>query len=288
MRSYYEVLEVSADATSDMIKEQYRFLVQAWHPDKFPNPAQKLKAEEKLKEINAAYEVLRNSTKRAEYDMRLHSIHFSHRQEYPEQASQRQSEDERLKREEAARRAREEQLRKDRAKREREEESKRQSEYARQQKENLDPEKLEAEKYGIEVVVCPSCGTTNSLSFTQCRKCSKDITKVRPIRNPYISKENIKNQKTQSETPRQQNQQKQKEEFNSAKRGTTHQHQQQRKVNQESPKIERQRVEKYGIEIIICSNCGTKNSLSFSRCLNCFKDLGKEKSVPNPYVKYRT
>ena len=68
MKDYYAILEVLPDARQEKIKEQWRFLVHAWHPDKFPNPAQKLKAEEKLKEINAAYEILSNPAKRAEYD----------------------------------------------------------------------------------------------------------------------------------------------------------------------------------------------------------------------------
>jgi len=40
MKDYYQILEVGTDASQDIIKEQYRFLVQAWHPDKFPNPSQ--------------------------------------------------------------------------------------------------------------------------------------------------------------------------------------------------------------------------------------------------------
>src|SRR4030095_2050641 len=68
MENYYQILEVEPDASQDKIKEQYLLLIQAWHPDKFPNPAQKTKAEEKTKDINAAYEILRNSVKRAEYE----------------------------------------------------------------------------------------------------------------------------------------------------------------------------------------------------------------------------
>lgn len=50
------------------------------------------------------------------------------------------------------------------------------------------------------------------------------------------------------------------------------------------PEVERQRVEKYGTKIVICSSCGTKNSLSFSYCLKCFKDLSREQPVDNPYL----
>jgi curved DNA-binding protein CbpA len=142
MKDYYQILEIAPSASQDAIKEQYRFLVQAWHPDKFPNPAQKLKAEEKLKEINAAYEFLGNSAKRAEYDSRArYNTSSSHEQEHRERTAPRQPEDERRKKEEAARRAKEEQWQKERANRERAEAEKRRAEDVRKQRINqLDQE----------------------------------------------------------------------------------------------------------------------------------------------------
>lgn len=71
MKTFYEILEISPSATEAEIKEQYRFLIQAWHPDKFPNPAQKAKALEKAKEINQAFEVLGKPEKRKQYDREL-------------------------------------------------------------------------------------------------------------------------------------------------------------------------------------------------------------------------
>ena len=47
MKDYYDILEVPSDATQENIKEQYRFLVQAWHPDKFPTPTKKRKRKKK-------------------------------------------------------------------------------------------------------------------------------------------------------------------------------------------------------------------------------------------------
>jgi curved DNA-binding protein CbpA len=85
MKNYYQILEVEPDAPQDKIKEQYLFLIQAWHPDKFSNPAQKTKAEEKTKDINAAYEILRNSVKRAEYDRSTRSSKSHQEQEYRRQ-----------------------------------------------------------------------------------------------------------------------------------------------------------------------------------------------------------
>src|SRR5512135_1267366 len=71
MKDYYEILEVPPTASQETIREQYLLLIQAWHPDKFPKPAQKAKAEEKCKQINIAYGVLGDVQKRLRYDMEL-------------------------------------------------------------------------------------------------------------------------------------------------------------------------------------------------------------------------
>ena len=86
MKDHYQILEVQPDASQAEIREQYLFLIQAWHPDKFSNPAQKRKAEEKTKDINAAYEILRNSVKRAEYDRSTRSSRPNQTQERHKQA----------------------------------------------------------------------------------------------------------------------------------------------------------------------------------------------------------
>ena len=46
----------------------------------------------------------------------------------------------------------------------------------------------------------------------------------------------------------------------------------------------RKRVEKYGVEVIVCPSCQTLNSLSFAYCTKCHTDLSKEKSIRNPYI----
>jgi len=61
----YSVLGVSKSATQDEIKKAYRKLAMQYHPDK--NQGDK-KAEEKFKELGAAYEVLGDVKKRKEYD----------------------------------------------------------------------------------------------------------------------------------------------------------------------------------------------------------------------------
>ena len=72
-KSYYQILEVEPAASEQKIREQYLSLVQAWHPDKFSEAQQKARAEEKIKEINIAYDVLKDPAKRAEYDRKLRS-----------------------------------------------------------------------------------------------------------------------------------------------------------------------------------------------------------------------
>lgn len=63
-KSFYDVLGVSKDATESEIKKSYRKLVRKYHPDVSKAPD----ADEKIAEINNAYETLRDPEKRAEYD----------------------------------------------------------------------------------------------------------------------------------------------------------------------------------------------------------------------------
>jgi len=57
----YQILELDRNASPDEIKRAYKDIASVWHPDRFTrNPRLKKKAEEKLKEINLAYEILRS------------------------------------------------------------------------------------------------------------------------------------------------------------------------------------------------------------------------------------
>ena len=47
-------------------------------------------------------------------------------------------------------------------------------------------EQSRAESLGVEVAICPNCGTLNSLSLLTCEKCNTNLEKVKPVRNPHI------------------------------------------------------------------------------------------------------
>ena len=65
---YYAILQVEKNANQGEIKKQFRLLAKKWHPDK----KQSSDAEEKMSQINMAYEVLSDPKRRKIYDQ-----HFS-------------------------------------------------------------------------------------------------------------------------------------------------------------------------------------------------------------------
>ena len=69
-RCYYETLEVERDADDNKLKAAFRKLAMKWHPDRNPGDAA---SEVRFKEINEAYEVLKDSDKRAAYDRYGHA-----------------------------------------------------------------------------------------------------------------------------------------------------------------------------------------------------------------------
>lgn len=64
-RDYYEILGVKRNATNEEIRRAYRDLARKFHPDVNKNDP---KAEDRLKEVNEAYEVLKDKEKRQKYD----------------------------------------------------------------------------------------------------------------------------------------------------------------------------------------------------------------------------
>ena len=66
-KNYYDILGVKKDASDADIKKKYRKLVRQYHPDVSDHPD----ADNKIAEINNAYETIRDKEKRAEYDAML-------------------------------------------------------------------------------------------------------------------------------------------------------------------------------------------------------------------------
>src|SRR5271170_7902749 len=63
-KDYYEILGVTRGSDADEMKRAYRKLARKFHPD----VSKERNAEDKFKEVQEAYEVLRDSEKRAAYD----------------------------------------------------------------------------------------------------------------------------------------------------------------------------------------------------------------------------
>lgn len=74
-QDYYKTLGIDKNATLSDIKKAYRNLVNIYHPDKNTkkSPEEQKQAEEKFKEIQEAYEILSDDSKRSQYDRYGHS-----------------------------------------------------------------------------------------------------------------------------------------------------------------------------------------------------------------------
>ena len=66
-KTYYEVLEITQDASPEIIKAAYKVMVKKYHPDNSENAGN----EKAMMEINLAYEVLSDVEKRRKYDEQL-------------------------------------------------------------------------------------------------------------------------------------------------------------------------------------------------------------------------
>ena len=70
MKNYYDILEVNQKASKEVIQKAYKVLVRKYHPDLYRQD-QKKYAENKIKEINEAYNVLSDDFLRGQYDKEL-------------------------------------------------------------------------------------------------------------------------------------------------------------------------------------------------------------------------
>lgn len=72
MKNYYEILEVNNKASLDIIKKVFKLQIKKYHPDVVKEEEKEM-AENKVKELNEAYDVLSDEAKRAEYDKALNN-----------------------------------------------------------------------------------------------------------------------------------------------------------------------------------------------------------------------
>lgn len=70
METLYDILEVSQKASKEVIDKAYKTLAKKYHPD-LQSPENRKQAEEMMKKINEAYEILSDETKRSNYDKEL-------------------------------------------------------------------------------------------------------------------------------------------------------------------------------------------------------------------------
>lgn len=70
MENLYDILEVSKKASKEIIEKAYKTLAKKYHPD-LQTPENKSKAEEMMKKINEAYDILSDEQKRKEYDEKI-------------------------------------------------------------------------------------------------------------------------------------------------------------------------------------------------------------------------
>lgn len=81
-KNYYDILQINQNASPEIIEKAYKTLAKKYHPD-LQEESNKKEAEEILKEINEAYEILSDPNKKALYDQNLKNETIS-QEEYNE------------------------------------------------------------------------------------------------------------------------------------------------------------------------------------------------------------
>ena len=73
MKDYYKILQIDPEASLEVMNNAYRALVRQYHPDLY-HSQRKTAMNEKMQEINEAYQVLSNAATRAEYDRKRRDV----------------------------------------------------------------------------------------------------------------------------------------------------------------------------------------------------------------------
>lgn len=81
MKNYYELLEVSQSASQEVIEKAYKTLAKKYHPD-LQDTVNKKDAEQKMKEINEAYDIISNPEKRNAYNQELEKIEQTRQEQF--------------------------------------------------------------------------------------------------------------------------------------------------------------------------------------------------------------
>lgn len=71
MKNYYEILEVNPNASAEVIEKAYKVLAKKYHPDLQSDVYRRAQAEQRLKELNEAYDVLSDQILKDKYDREL-------------------------------------------------------------------------------------------------------------------------------------------------------------------------------------------------------------------------
>ena len=71
MKNLYEILEISQNASPEVVEKAYKALVKKYHPDLQTDPTIKKEYETKIKEINEAYDTISNPELREKYNEKL-------------------------------------------------------------------------------------------------------------------------------------------------------------------------------------------------------------------------
>lgn len=87
METLYDILEVSRKASKEIIEKAYRTLAKKYHPD-LQTAENRSYAEEKMKKINEAYDILSDEEKRSEYDRKLEEQEYKEQQRYQHEQQQ--------------------------------------------------------------------------------------------------------------------------------------------------------------------------------------------------------